>query len=513
VSVSAETIEWLFQTLDPEILVVKAADVVLQECDCDASAILLVNETGQLEVTSCSKREHLSGLAPSKRLLELLGSEAIRTDAIVRIDRDGKGMLPIHHALHDEGFRLVLAVPLHHSAATQPLGVLALLWRSTAPLNQTAPCTATSFARYLAIALTNARRQAASERERRYYGELIDQVGEALIVIDAETLIIEQSNHAADQLCGYSAADLKGRAIESIVAYARNQRQTLRGIRGQIHLDGELHHRDGSMLPIAIHATEILGERQLVILCLHDLNEPRRSMQQLIMAERIACMNRMTAIIAHEMNNPLQALANALQLLGRPLEPEKHARYLSMAQKEIDRLIRVVRRALDMHRPTRAGQRPIAVHSLLGDVIEQLTPLAEQQRVAIVCDIAQGGQWVVGIGSHLREVFLSLALNALEAMPAGGQFTIRTHIDTEVTNRHEQMVVIEFTDTGSGIPEEHVQEIFEPFYTTKNGNAGLGLAICYSIIDHHSGRLTVRTSEQGATFQVDLPAISSSESP
>jgi signal transduction histidine kinase len=119
----------------------------------------------------------------------------------------------------------------------------------------------------------------------------------------------------------------------------------------------------------------------------------------------------------------------------------------------------------------------------------------------------------VGVASHLREVFLSLGLNALEAMPNGGQLTIRVRIETELANCYTQMVVIAFTDTGSGIPDERLQEIFEPFYTTKNGNAGLGLAICYSIIEHHAGYLSVRTSEQGTTFEVNLPAISSSDTP
>jgi PAS domain S-box-containing protein len=500
VNVSADAIEWLLQSHDPATLVMEAAEIVLHECGCDASALLLVNETDQLELSGWFDHDQINGFRPPMQLLELLSSDAIRTNALV-------------HSEHDEGFRLGLAVPLRHSMAPHPLGALVLLWRSSTIIGHAVQEQVTLLARYLTIALANARRHTAREHERKHHAALIDQIGDALIIIDAETLLIEQSNRAAEALCGYSAVDLNGRAIEGLVSYGRHQRQSLRGVRGHVRIEGELRHCNGSLVSVALHATEIVGERRLVAVCLHNLHEQWRPLQQRMLAERMAGMNHMTAVIAHEINNPLQALSNALQLLGRPLEPEKHTRYLSMAQIEIDRLIRLVRRALDMHRPTYESQRPIAIHTILGEVTEQIATLAGHQRVTITCDIAPGGQWVVGVASHLREVFLSLGLNALEAMPDGGQLTIRVQIETNVAHHHDQIVVIAFTDTGSGIPEERLQEIFEPFYTTKNGNAGLGLAICYSIIEHHVGHLSVRTSEQGTTFQVNLPAISSSDTP
>lgn len=511
VSVSAETIEWLLQTRDPVALGVEAAEVVLHECDADASAILLVAADQQLAVTGRALRDRLDTLGPTARLLGLLGDEAVQLAAPVQLERDGAGNTLLRRALRDEGFWLAIAVPLRLTDAAQSLGAIVLFWRSPSAIVQSSQALAVSMAHYLTLALTNARRFYASEQERIQSVELIDQVGEALLIADADTLLIERINQAAEEISGYSARMLIGRSLETVISYSPNQRQTLRGVRGRVRLEGELVRRNGSQLPVALLAAEVQGERRLLALSLHDLHEQSRPLQQLMLAERMAGMHHMTAVIAHEVNNPLQALANVLQLLGKPLEPEKHTRYLSMAQIEIERLIRLVRRALDVHQPTPGSRRPIAIHTLLAEVIEQVNTQAQRQSVTITSEMATGGQWVVGVASHLREVFLSMGLNALEAMPEGGQLHIRAQLDTQCTDSQDQMLVIEWTDTGPGIPEERLQEIFEPFYTTKHGSAGLGLAICYSIIEHHAGRLTVSTSAQGTTFRVSLPALSASE--
>jgi signal transduction histidine kinase len=107
------------------------------------------------------------------------------------------------------------------------------------------------------------------------------------------------------------------------------------------------------------------------------------------------------------------------------------------------------------------------------------------------------------VGNHLKQVFLSLALNAIDAMPLGGRLLVRTRLQNHPNEDGQQLVVVEFIDTGSGIPEDELHKIFEPFYTTRTDRIGLGLAISYSIIEKHEGLL----SGEGSKFSIALPAL------
>jgi two-component system sporulation sensor kinase A len=108
-------------------------------------------------------------------------------------------------------------------------------------------------------------------------------------------------------------------------------------------------------------------------------------------------------------------------------------------------------------------------------------------------------------------VFLDLVLNAVEAMPNGGRLTIRTRVEDRHPGLAERFVLVEFVDTGPGIPDHAAQAIFEPFYTTKHKGPGLGLAISYTIVERHEGTLSVSSSTSGTTFRVALPAVEVAE--
>src|SRR5262249_5699191 len=116
---------------------------------------------------------------------------------------------------------------------------------------------------------------------------------------------------------------------------------------------------------------------------------------------------------------------------------------------------------------------------------------------------------VMGIGSHLKQVFQNLTTNAIEAMPGGGRLTVRTHAEDDAGGA----VLIEFSDSGPGIPASALHAIFEPFYTTKGDGSGLGLAICYSIVEQHGGVLSVQSGGAHTTFRVSLPALSGASRP
>lgn len=260
----------------------------------------------------------------------------------------------------------------------------------------------------------------------------------------------------------------------------------------------------------------------------HKQEHTRRwnTIQHMIQTEKLAIAGRIVASLAHEMNNPLQALHNALHLLGkRSFNGRKRQQYLGMAQQEVTNLITVVRRMLDLYRPSVEGMRPTNLNKLLETALLRVDKELQQSNVRVLREWYPRLPNVFAIGSRLKQVCMDLITNAIQAMPNGGTLSIRTY----TTNGTEYQinagvefspsrsaghpikgtsVVVEISDTGIGIAPDALPNIFEPFFTTRIHGAGLGLAISYSIIEQHQGELTVRSEEgQGTTVRMRLPAV------
>lgn len=227
-----------------------------------------------------------------------------------------------------------------------------------------------------------------------------------------------------------------------------------------------------------------------------------RSQAQLVQAEKLAALGRMAASIAHEINNPLQAIYNCLHLvLNRPLTEDKKTHYLQMAQEEVNRLTAIVTRTLDFYRPSKGRAVPTRVNNVVESVLALAGKRLEQGKVRVRRRLAGDLPELQVVPDQLTQVFLNLVINAIEAMPDGGELTI----STEATD--EGQIKAAFSDTGQGLNPEDIGKIFEPFYTTKVTGTGLGLAVSYGIIERHGGRITVESIPgQGATFTVNLPA-------
>jgi len=327
------------------------------------------------------------------------------------------------------------------------------------------------------------------------YQALFQHAGDAILLIDAALMAIVAANPAAERLSGYTQVDLCACAPASLIMpiVAGSSQQ----------YDGTLRMRGGQSLPVSIGVSEAVFDRTpYLLLIVRDCREQRRQSE----SGKLAGMGRLTASIAHEINNPLQALHNTLHLLlNRSFPEEKRQQLLSMAQMEVDRLAALVQRMLELHRPSSKDMRPVSVHGLLESALAGAASTLEQQHVTIERDWADQLPWVIGIGGHLRQVFVDLAVNAVESMPDGGRLIIRTRLEDSAHDGAAALILVEFADSGPGIPETEVQRIFEPFYTHKRNGAGLGLAISYDIIERHGGMLSVSSSGNGTTFRVALP--------
>lgn len=224
------------------------------------------------------------------------------------------------------------------------------------------------------------------------------------------------------------------------------------------------------------------------------------SQKALVQAEKMATAGRLSASIAHEINNPLQAVQNCLHLAGREdLPEEKRKEYFDLACTELERLIVTVRRMLDFYRPNATATVNVDLAEMLQYILNLMSKQLSESNVKVVVDFLGKTPKVKAVGSQIQQVFINLILNAMDAMTEGGVLNIKTR-------PLKSGVEIVFQDQGSGIPKEKQSNIFEPFFSTKDGGTGLGLTVSYNIITAHGGTLELLPERgPGACFRIFLP--------
>jgi signal transduction histidine kinase len=230
--------------------------------------------------------------------------------------------------------------------------------------------------------------------------------------------------------------------------------------------------------------------------------ELEQSQAQLIQVEKLAAMGRLAASIAHELNNPLQAIQNCLHLvLRRSLSEPKRQQYLAMAQEEVERLIGIVQGMLEFYRPSKGQPAPVQVNTIVENVLALAAKQLQHGHVTVHLHLTPDLPPLEAVSDQLKQVFLNVVINAVEAMPDGGDLYINTGLTPDGRG-----VTISFADTGVGLSPEEQANIFEPFYTTKTKGTGLGLSVSYGIVERHGGNIEVQSEPgQGSLFTVKLP--------
>ena len=237
------------------------------------------------------------------------------------------------------------------------------------------------------------------------------------------------------------------------------------------------------------------------VVTLEDVSDIRALTDQLIRADRLAAMGELTAGVAHEVRNPLGVIRASVQLLeDAQCDQHRIEDAASVIKQEIDRLDRVIKALLDFGRPS----RPTLVHTDLNEVLEDVVlftnRFAKQSDVSLVEDFETDLPPVIGDPDQLKQVFLNLVTNAVQAMEdCGGRIDI-------VTRRDGDYVEVSVADDGPGISEGDLPKVFDPFFTKRSDGTGLGLTIVHRIIDQHDGHIEVSSSPVGTTFVVSLPA-------
>jgi len=268
-------------------------------------------------------------------------------------------------------------------------------------------------------------------------------------------------------------------------------------------LDGAFTDQDLELLQAMAASVAVALDNANLYSELADFaRELERSQAQLVQAEKMAAIGRLAASIAHEINNPLQAIHNSLHLsLHEGVGDDKRLQYVNMAQAEVQRLIEIVQRMLDFYRPSRGGIVPTDVSSIVENVLALAHKRLQHGGVHVHTRLNPDLPLVPMVADQITQVFLNIVINAIEAMPAGGDLQLEM-----MPSEDGEWVLAYFRDTGPGMSAEQITNLFEPFYTTKPNGTGLGLAISYGIVERHGGVIEVSSQPgQGVTFLVKLP--------
>ena len=283
---------------------------------------------------------------------------------------------------------------------------------------------------------------------------------------------------------------------------------------------GELRLTDvdtGEELEMQLTANEVrdpVGATVATVSVMQDVGrlrelERRRLEQALFDSEKLAATGRLAASIAHEINNPLEAIQNALYLLVKRIpEDDPNAKFLAIAMKETERMSRILRQMLGFYRPA-TDLAPTDLNALIEDAEALVTKRLRERGVRVERQLQPDLPKVLASADQIKQVILNLILNAAEAMPKGGLVTVSTesHRDAASGFIRANAVRVQVADTGPGIAEEFLPHIFEPFFSTKGGKGtGLGLWVSLGIAQSHGGRLQVRNRPGGGSvFSMTLP--------
>ncbi|MCX5711622.1 MAG: PAS domain S-box protein [Candidatus Omnitrophica bacterium] len=298
---------------------------------------------------------------------------------------------------------------------------------------------------------------------------------------------------------------------DASVLYSNEGKNSLSFIIKQVNISGQheaeldLVKKDGSSFPVTLTVTRLLdadAKLKGYIFIAKDITERKKLEYQLLQAEKLVAIGQLAAGMAHEINNPIFVISGRAEMLLDDVDLSKKTRNdIEIINAQADRIRKLVDSLLKFsrHNPRQLQEANI------NDMIEGVLPLITYHKlpshdVEIIKDFAPDLRPVKADLNQLQEVFLNLFINAFQAMPKGGKLTIVTK---NIGDRFAQIQVI---DTGVGIEEKNLKNIFMPFFSTKKEGTGLGLPICYNIVKDYGGDMFVDTQiNKGATFTVRLP--------
>ncbi|KIL47137.1 PAS domain S-box protein [Jeotgalibacillus campisalis] len=322
----------------------------------------------------------------------------------------------------------------------------------------------------------------------------------------SEDGVFAAMNHKFESIFQWEREELLGCNITDLFHKEQSQddkRKIIQALKGEDidYIETTFQKKDGTACTLSLHVSSIRSKKGTLIgiaVIVQDLSKIKIREDLLKKSEQLALVGQLAAGVAHEIRNPLTTLKGFLQLLG---EDKKASIYIELLQNELNRIEYITGELLSLAKPQATSFKINSLKMIMDQTVEFIKIEALKNNVKMVLSIEEV---MFECESHkIKQVFLNLFMNAIEAMPTGGTLNIFL-----VKEKSDAVIIIQ--DTGYGIKEDRLRKLGEPFYSTKEKGTGLGLMICRKIIENHKGTFTIESKpNEGTTVKVTFPLISS----
>lgn len=344
------------------------------------------------------------------------------------------------------------------------------------------------------------------DEELRRMSKVFTDSSDPIIIEDLAGNIISM-NDEAERVYGWTREELLGRPINTIIPAEHHRgadelRSRVKQGEQVRNVERLRHNKSGNVFPILLTLSPLTDEKGNpagMATIAKDLSDIKEMEERLVRSERLAVLGQLAGGVGHELRNPLGVIKNAAYFLNMVLEePEPEVKEtLELLEKEVATSERIISSLLDFAR-TKAPARQKAD---INDVVQEaLSRIAIPENVELVIRLDKALPTTMSDPGQLSQVFSNIILNAVQAMPEGGRLVVKSEVVPA------EWLVVSFTDTGAGIPEENREKVFEPLFTTKAKGIGLGLALTRILVEAGGGTIEVESEvDQGSTFTVRLP--------
>ncbi|HUI46118.1 MAG TPA: PAS domain S-box protein [Nitrospirota bacterium] len=353
------------------------------------------------------------------------------------------------------------------------------------------------------------------EESEKRYRLLFESAGDGIFILDGEgdnMGKIVAANQAAVKMHGYTLEELLTmniRDLDDADSSAKVPERIERIFQGE-WFKREINHvrKDGTVFPVAISAGLLeMGDHRYILAIDSDVTERKQAEETLQRTEQLKTTGELAAGLAHEIKNPLAGIKASIEILSTaPYLPEEDKRILVLVIGEIKRIELLIRDLLNFARPSRPQFEDTDVNAVLNAVAGMVlknprSPADSSKSISVVKDLEENLPGITADPMQLKQVFMNLMLNAVDAMQGSGTLGIKTRFESAA-----RAILIEVSDTGK-VPDPSVMnKIFQPFFTTKPKGTGMGLAISKRLIENHRGTIgAVKNGSGGVTFKMSLP--------
>ncbi len=343
---------------------------------------------------------------------------------------------------------------------------------------------------------------------QKNYKQLIETIPDSIIIY-YQDIILYINEAGMNMLGAQKKEDILGKSIYHFVNNVnyqelaiKNLEQLLKEKKATNNVEQQLVRLDNKTIYVEVSSRLIIYEgKEAILSVLKDITNKKEETEGLLQkSEKLALVGQMAAGIAHEIRNPLTSIKGFIQLFKSRYTNETE--YFNLVLSELDRINLIISEFLVLAKPTVIVFKEKEIQNLIKDVVTLINTQAIMNNVQIFVEFESDIPVIVCEENQLKQVFINILKNSIEAMPNGGM------IDIKVKVWGKEKVSICFIDQGYGIPEDRIPTLGEPFYTTKEKGTGLGLMTSYKIIENHDGELKISSKiNEGTTVEVILPTV------